>query len=415
MTELDASLLAGLPDDVSEFLANPPLGEKKLFEIALTWDGLPPQQAAMADALRLFVVTWDPIEWRAPRPDAIATANIRPAEIVIYTPIWSATALAQRNGTTLADVFADLANSAVVTAAENAGAVTFGGYATLAVRGKVPDLLSARGTEAALAVGRPAIAAVSPEWEDLGLGAITDFVQHAYGNVNLDRSPVTLTSPGTSPTCPACLGNSFGFPADLNESAEFMCPPHQDEVRSVTSSRLAQAENSNRAGWRMIGDASIGSTRPHLPGGLATRLAATGLDRTGRPEPDALVVRAQAVAEAAKWFPAKPDEFAEALYRGRGRPAGFPRWLTGLIRDLGRVGKTAEATMVSQALAVIDPGQRDLYETQAEAAAAEAEFTKAYERLTRPPDLAQTPGSPARSQRRQPRAKGSKAQRKGKR
>jgi hypothetical protein len=165
----------------------------------------------------------------------------------------------------------------------------------------------------------------------------------------------------------------------------------------------------------MIGDASIGSTRPHLPGGLATRLAATGLDRTGRPEPDALVVRAQVVAEAAKWFPAKPDEFAEALYRGRGHPTGFPGWLTNLIRDLGRAGKTAEATMVSQALAVIDPGQRGRYESQAEAAAAEAEFTEAHERLTRPPDLAQTPERPAQSQRRQPRAKSSKAQRKGKR
>jgi hypothetical protein len=71
--------------------------------------------------------------------------------------------------------------------------------------------------------------------------------------------------------------------------------------------------------------------------------------------------------------------------------------------------------MVSQALAVIDPGQRGRYESQAAAAAAEAEFTEAHERLTRPPDLAQTPERPAQSQRRQPRAKSSKAQRKGKR
>lgn len=213
MAELDASLLAGLPDDVSGFLASPPLTEKKLFEIALTWEDLPPEQAAMAGALRLFVVTWDPMEWRAPRPDAIATANTKPVEVVVYTPIWSAMSLAQRSGTTLAGVFAELASSAVVTAAENTGAVTFGGYATLAVRGKVPDLLSARGTEAASALGQPAIAAVSREWEDLGLGAITDFVQQAYGNVNLDRSPVTLTPLGASPTCPACLGDSFGFPA----------------------------------------------------------------------------------------------------------------------------------------------------------------------------------------------------------
>ena len=43
----------------------------------------------MADALRLFVVTWDPLEWLAPRPEAVATANAWPFEIVVYVPVWS--------------------------------------------------------------------------------------------------------------------------------------------------------------------------------------------------------------------------------------------------------------------------------------------------------------------------------------
>ena len=40
----------------------------------------------MAEALQLFVVTWDPLEWLVPRPEAVATANARPLEIVVYVP-----------------------------------------------------------------------------------------------------------------------------------------------------------------------------------------------------------------------------------------------------------------------------------------------------------------------------------------
>ncbi len=407
VTEPDASLLAGLPTQVSRLLSKPPLTDKKLLEIALEWEGLPPDQAAMAEVLRLFVVTWDPVEWRAPRPGAIATANARPDEIVIYAPIWSATSLAEQQGSTLAALFTELAASAVVTAARNAGAVRFGGYPTMAAHGRVPDLLSARRTEEASALGKPVIVGVSPDWEDLGLGAITDFVQHLHGNVSFDRSPVTLTVRPASRGCPACRGHSFGFPADLNIAAEFMCAPHQQEARSVTSSRIAQAEKSNRAGWRLIGDASVRSTKPHLPGGLATRLAATGVNRAGRPGPDDLVARAQIVAEAAPWFQARPDDFGEALYGCRPRQSKSPRWLATLILDLGRAGKGAEAITASEALAVIDPGMRSVYQGEARIAQGLAD--------ARIPEEATRKATPAQPRRHQPRTKAGRAQRGGKR
>ena len=81
---MDASLLAGLPGDVQALLASPPLTEPKLLELGVRWEGLSltPALARMADALRLFVVTWDPLEWLAPRPEAVATANAWPLEIV---------------------------------------------------------------------------------------------------------------------------------------------------------------------------------------------------------------------------------------------------------------------------------------------------------------------------------------------
>jgi hypothetical protein len=83
MTETNAALLAGLPGDVRALLARPPLTDTRLLELAASWEGLTPAQARMADALRLFVVTWDPLEWLAPRPEAVATASAWPAEIAV--------------------------------------------------------------------------------------------------------------------------------------------------------------------------------------------------------------------------------------------------------------------------------------------------------------------------------------------
>ena len=49
---------------------------------------------------------------------------------------------------------------------------------------------------------------------------------------------------------------------------------------------MARAEASNPAGWRMLADASARLSLPHLPGGLATRLAAAQKDLVrARPAP----------------------------------------------------------------------------------------------------------------------------------
>lgn len=96
----------------------------------------------MADALRLFVVTWDPLGWLAPRPEAVATANAWPLELVVYVPVWSLAGIARRKHTTMAAVLAGLGGSAITTAAAHEDAVTSGRYAELVAHGKVPDLLS---------------------------------------------------------------------------------------------------------------------------------------------------------------------------------------------------------------------------------------------------------------------------------
>jgi len=82
--------------------------ELLLLELAARWEGLSPALAGMAEALRLFVVTWDPLEWLAPRPEAVATASAWPVEIVVYVPVWSLAEMATRRETTMAAVLGAL-------------------------------------------------------------------------------------------------------------------------------------------------------------------------------------------------------------------------------------------------------------------------------------------------------------------
>jgi hypothetical protein len=364
MTDIDAPLLSGLPADARALLADPPLADTRLLELAARWEGLPPAQARLADALRLFVVTWDPLEWLAPRPDAVATANAWPLEIVVYVPVWSLTDMARRQETTMAAVLAELGGRAVATAAAHEDAVTSGRYAELAAHGKVPDLLAGNPPAPP---GEAVIVAESREWEDIGLGAITDFVQQAFGPVDLDRSLVELTvTAAPRPGCPACAGRRFKFPADLADSQDRMCPAHRKEADDVIRRRMARAEASNLAGWRMLADASARLSLPHLPGGLATRLAGAEND---------LLLRARLVAEAAAGFPGRPDDFGSALAENRDRAGRFPGWPVTLIRDLGRVGHGTEAVTLSEALAGVDPGRRALFSGEAAVALAEAGLT----------------------------------------
>lgn len=361
MTEMNEALLADLPGDVQALLASPPLSDTRLLELSARWQGLTPDLAEMADALRMFMVTWDPLEWLAPRPEAVATANAWPLEIVVYVPVWSLAKMARQRETTIAAVLAGLGGRAVATAAAHKEAVTSGRYAALAARGEVPDLLSG---DPGPALGEAVIVTETPSWDAIGLGAITDFVQQEFGPVDLDRSLVELTvTDDPWPGCPACAGRRFKFPADLDDARERMCPPHRDEAGTVIRTRITRAEASNLPGWRMLGDASARLSLPHLPGGLATRLAAAKDDP---------VRRGRLLAEATAGFAGRPGDFGSALAENRDQADRFPRWPVTLIRDLGREGQAAEAVTLSEALAVVDPGRRGLFAGQAAVALAEA-------------------------------------------
>jgi hypothetical protein len=199
----------------------------------------------------------------------------------MYVPVWSLVEAARAQRTAVGAALAAMAGSTVVAAAARVVDATAEPTtpSRRGTRGRrvddTGDLLASRAAGAAL--GTAAIRLVSAEWEDIGLGAITDIVQQAFGPVDLDRSPVEL-APVVPPHggCPACAGRRFGFPADLAEAQARMCPTHHEETDTVIRTRLARANASNPDGWHAIADASTRLGLAHLPNGLATRLASAG-------------------------------------------------------------------------------------------------------------------------------------------
>jgi hypothetical protein len=349
-----------LPDLVAHLLSSAPVTRKKLLELRLRWDDLPPGRTRMAEALRVFVLTWDPLELNSPRPPAVATANADPLEVVVYVPRWSL----MSGPEPAVSVLGTLGGTAVATAAAYADDVVSGRYPALAAAREAPDLLSgpASGLSGpASGLGDPAeIRAVTGRWEDIGLGVITDIVQQAHGPVDLDRSLVELSPvPVPKPGCPACAGKRFGFIADLVESQELMCAPHRREAERVRRARFARAQSSNPVGWQAIIDASTRLSQPHLPDGLATQLGYAGAG---------LASRAGLLAEAARWFPGRPYDFARAL----GQENDLPGWLLSLVRQLGQAGLGAEAVTAAEALTKIAPSRAAHFAADTAVALAEA-------------------------------------------
>jgi CheY-like chemotaxis protein len=120
--------------------------------------------------------------------------------------------------------------------------------------------------------GDPVWRLVSQGWEPIGLGAITDIVQDAFGRVELDRCPVELAPiPAPHRSCPGCQGGRFSFPGALTEAVSLMCPGHQRQAGAVTQARLEAAQTSNPDGWGALGEACERLERPHVPNGLVSR------------------------------------------------------------------------------------------------------------------------------------------------
>jgi hypothetical protein len=243
--------------DRADLLTAPPRDEYALVELAVEWYGLAGPEAQIAAALRLFVITRDPLDWLPDRGNAWVTSNGdgNGLEIPVYVTRDDVLRCLASAGGDVAAAVGPRCETVVAGAIRCQGVLLAGGYPELAYRGKVPPLLGAHS-----APGRLAPAAVTvrgPSWQPLGLAAIQDLVQDAFGPVDFDRSTIALPPSDTRlASCPACRGVRFGFPGDLSEAERAMCDVHRDAAGQLTASRIARARASNPAGWRAIGKAS---------------------------------------------------------------------------------------------------------------------------------------------------------------
>ncbi len=346
-------VLEGLPADVRGAIEAAPMGDKSLLELKLVWGELPPEEKEAAERVRVFLITWDPFDWLDGRDLFFATTNGGDNwEIVLHLPLWNLETMATASEMRLGAALGQLGRAAVRVASRYRDEIVRGRYPELVYEGSAPGLLSAAIVDPVIAV--PAVSMVSVGWEPMGLGAIQDLAQDAFGPVDLDRSLVELSaSAEPEEDCPACAARRFGFPADLGEHRSAMCPWHDEEAGVVTTARLRRAELSNSDGWSAIGAACQAMERPHLPNGLRRRLrqAVEASDLGGGTDGD-LRRDVQAVLELTAHFAGRPDDLAVAFDE---EDWGLIDFFSCFPLNLAGRGLVDEAVAVGDALAEVVP------------------------------------------------------------
>lgn len=246
---------------VAALLDDPPGDDFALLELGAEGHDLRPAQQRLAPRLRLFAITRDPLAWLPNRGRSWATANADgdQIELAAYVEI-------DRPGHEMAERIASLAATLLARAAAVESVLVAGGYPALAADGAVPRLLDEGAVPHEPAA--PSLTLRGDGWEPIGLGAIQDLVQDAFGPVDLDRSLVAL-APARShrESCPACRGERFGFPGDLHDAAARMCEEHRAAAARTSAGRISRARASNPAGWAAMGKASARINGMPEPGG----------------------------------------------------------------------------------------------------------------------------------------------------
>jgi hypothetical protein len=246
---------------VAALLDEPPGDDFALLELTAEWHDLGLPQQRLAPCLRPFAITRDPLAWIPNRGGAWATSNADgdQIELAIYVEI-------DRPGGEMVERIASVVATILARAAAIESVLVAGAYPGLAADGAVPRLLDEGAVSHEL--GEPALTLRGDGWEPIGLGAIQDLVQDAFGPVGLDRSLVAL-APARShrDACPACRGGRFGFPADLHAAAARMCEEHRAAAARISAGRISRARGSNPAGWAAMGKASARINGLPEPGG----------------------------------------------------------------------------------------------------------------------------------------------------
>jgi SEC-C motif len=240
-------------------LDDAPDDEFALLELRLDW---PPELDAhpkrLSLWLRFFVITGDPLAWIADRGEAWAATTVSDdvLELDVYVTLAALRREIEASGGDLGVAVGRWAAPAMLAGLRYELVLAAGDYHDRAVAGTLPRLLEGGDGDRG-AFGSPTIQVRQP-WGPVGLGALQDLVQEAFGSVDLDRSPVTLDPVEPSyPDCAACDGTSFDFPSGLQDAREDFCAAHKAAAAAVNAARLAHARESNPAGWRAIDKAAM--------------------------------------------------------------------------------------------------------------------------------------------------------------
>jgi len=240
--------------DPAALLDAAPEDEFALIELRLDWPydlEIYPKHKQLW--LRCFVITQDPLGWIANREDAWTAVTFEDdvLEVDLYLTLGAVRARLEDTGGNLPGAVGHYASAVMAAAIEREEELLEGAYPDRAARGETPRLLANLDGDHG-AFGTPGIQ-VKRSWSSIGLGALTDLVQHAFGHVDLDRSNVTLkpVEPVTE-GCPACDGKTFGYPTSLEDAKRSMCDPHVQAAVAANTARLLRARESNHAGWRAV-------------------------------------------------------------------------------------------------------------------------------------------------------------------
>jgi SEC-C motif len=371
-----AGLGTPVGDAVGEAIAAAPVWEKQVLELHLAWMAMAPASDAAAaavawaeDRLRVFLLTWDPFEWRPQRGAAFATSARRPdgAGLVLYLPLWRVLALAEGEMKGVAAVLGQMGESVLAVAADQRSSIVDGDYAAGVQAGVRPALLSRIPDLPQREV--PAVSVVGDGWQPIQFDALEDLGQDEFGPADLERTPVRFSDQGDGVAgCPGCTGQAVDFPDGLKDAQEAICGPHRAEALQITTARLEAAKASNPPGWEALLDAGQRLLEPHLPNGLGPRLvAAASVEEPTRAE---LVEHAALVVGAAQLMAGLPD--ADTALGGRLAPVR--PWLERLAPVLAAQGMTDEAAVVGPAAAelLIAPSSADVAAAAAAAAGAAA-------------------------------------------